>query len=292
MSLSKDELQTVLSKVEEANEEQAKQIEAQLGSYEAADRIFEHIENSFVIRCPNCSEGDEIIKYGTDRDGQQRLKCKTCSTTFLKKRHKPHYHSHFSVETWRAFVTSMIGGATLEELSEAYDIALQTAFRWRHRILRYIRELQQEKWLAGRVWADETNLRKNLPGRDQDGASGQLAILTAKDYKNRTFVVPTNEGHMARTKDIEQTFDNYLVPESSTLVTDGARNLESFCRKNDVEQEVYESKSDEMNMINWLHSKFKNWYRQFRGVSVNYAANYCAWFSYLENNPELRSLAT
>lgn len=292
MSLDKQELQALLQKVREADVEQARTIQAELGAYEAADRIFEQIERNTEQHCPTCHEQDRVIKYGKDRDGQQRLKCKGCDTTFVEHHHKPQFNSEFSDETWRAFLTSMIGGATLNELAEKYNLNIKTAFRWRHRLLRHIRELQKQEWLAGRVWADETNLRKNLPGRGRDGATGQLAILTAKDYKDRTFIVPTNDGHMARAKDIEQTFENYLLPQSSTLVTDGARNLSSFCDRNDVEQDVCDSKSEDMRMINWLHSKFKNWYRQFRGVSVKYAANYCAWFSFLENNPNLRPLAT
>lgn len=184
----------------------------------------------------------------------------------------------------------MVSGATLQELADSHDFALKTAFKWRHKLLRSIRRLQEDIWLAGRVWADEAFVHKNSPGKE-GGELGHITLLTAQDYQERTFITPVSPGRGAKTSAIDSTFKKYLVEESSTLVTDQAHNFGEYCKNNDIEHETYNSKSDDMNIINWLHSHFKSWYKKFRGVGAKYLPNYCAWFSFLKNNPNLKHQA-
>lgn len=292
MGLTERETKEVLWKLNRADEHQVRRIKERLGSYEAADRVFEQLEELNENKCPDCKEVEKINKYGTTSEGRQRYRCKKCGRTFVENHSMPFFHSHESVQKWKAFLTSMLSGATLEDLAEAHDMDVKTAFAWRHKLLRAIRKLQRQTWLAGRVWADEAFLDMNEPGRGREGIEGRkITILTAQDYKSRTFAVPVSPGQGAGTAEIEQTFNQYLVEESSTLVTDHARNFGEYCRENDVEHETNDSKSDDMNLINWLHGHFKDWYRQFRGVGADYLKNYCAWFSFIKNNPELKPLA-
>lgn len=293
MSLTKSELTEIKQKLQKADEEQVREIAGELGYHEAADKIYERIREKRSVRCPDCDEREKLIKYGTDRHGNTRLKCKSCKRTFLKDHGLPHHKSHCSENEFKEFLTSMLRDATLQELAEAYDINIETAFNWRHNFLDYIQELQEDVWLAGRVWADETQLSKNEPGpsgEDSQNKRESIAILTAKDYKGRTVVQPTSDGGMGKARDIEPTFKKYLVEENTTLATDGAGNFEKYCNDNSVDHEVFGSKSDDMDMVNWLHSKFKNWYAQFRGVGSKYMPKYCAWFSFLENDEELKVL--
>lgn len=88
---------------------------------------------------------------------------------------------------------------------------------------------------------------------------------------------------MSKTRAIEQTFDRYIFEENSTLVTDEAPNFIEYGEKSKVDHETYGPSSDDMNMINWLHSHFKTWYKQFRGVGSKYLRNYCAWFAFTKN---------
>lgn len=292
MSLTKREEQEVIWKLKRADEEQAYRFKDTLGSYRIAEKVFERFEQQTSLSCPDCGEKDAVNKYGTDKNDKQRYRCKDCGRTFVENHSMPFFHSHCSVERWKAFLTSMLGGATLRSLAETYDVCIQTAHRWRHRLLRIVRQIVRENWLAGRVWADEAFVDMNEPGRGQAGIDGKkIAILTAQDYKGRTFAVPTSPGMGSRASEVSSTFESYIVPDSTTLVTDDAGNFERFCEEEGVEHEVYGSKSDDMNMINWLHSHFKNWYRQFRGVGADYLKNYCAWFAFLKNNPELKPLA-
>lgn len=292
MSLTKREEQEVLWKLKRADEEQEYRLKEALGLYRVAEEIFERFEKHEALKCLKCNEQDNITKYGKDADGQQRYRCKECGRTFVERSTKPFFKSDYSDERWKAFLTSMLGGATLESLSEKYDVCIQTAHRWRIKLLDVVQELVRETWLAGRVWADEAFLNMNEPGRGKDGIEGlKTTILTGQDYKNRTFAVPVGPGRGASTSDISQTLEKYLVEESSTLVTDNAKNFSKYCEDNGVEHDTNDSKSDDMNMINWLHSHFKTWYKQFRGVGADYLPKYCAWFAFLKNNPGLRAYA-
>lgn len=282
MGLSKEEEQRILSKLKGADEEQARRFKEQLGSYEAADQIFDQLRTAQDQGCPTCRTDENVIKHGQTRKGTQQYRCKECGQTFTDVNRMPFYHSQNSIQKWKSFLTAMISGATLQELADSHDLAIKTAFEWRHKLLRAIRKLQDDTWLAGRIWADEAFLDMNEPGRGQDGIEGKkVTILTAQDYQERTFAVPVSPGRGAGTDEIEQTFKKYLVEESSTLVTDNAHNFDEYCRENNVEHETNESDSDDMNMINWLHSHFKTWYKQFRGVGADYLRNYCAWFSFI-----------
>lgn len=291
MSLSKDEEEELLSKLEKADAEQVRRVKEKVGSYEAADRIFEQLKNlRDDDECPDCGKNGDVIKHGCTEQNKQRYRCKGCGQTFIEKQQMPFHHSEHSIQKWKSFLTAMISGSTLEDLAEAHDLNLKTAFNWRHDILDAIYKLQQDTWLAGRVWADEAFFNMNEPGRGREGiVSKKMAVLTGQDYQERTFAVPVSPGQGSSTEAIESTLEKYLVEGSSTLVTDNARNFAEYCREHDVEHEAHDSKSDNMNMINWLHSHSKNWYKQFRGVGADYLKNYCAWFAFLKNNPSIKT---
>jgi len=286
MGLPEREERRIAFKLKQADTGQKLRFKNILGAYEKANKLFELMDERQTLTCRCGSE--RHIKHGTTEQDVQRYRCKDCGTTFTSTHNKPFYRSNYSVERWKAFVTSMLQGATLVELTHEHDISLRTAFRWRHRILRQVRRLQQDVYLAGRVWADEAYTPANAPGTD-GGEVGKVTLLTAQDYEGRTFIKPASPGRgSSRTRDLEPIFSQHLVEQSTTLVTDNAHNLNDYARQTDVGHETHDSKSDKMNVINWLHSHFKEWLGRFRGVGADYLRNYCAWFALLKNEPQLK----
>lgn len=288
MSLTKREEQDVLWKLKRADTNQVRRFKDQLGSYRAADTVFEKLKEQSPEACPDCGVIDNIIKYGQTTNNRQRFKCSDCGRTFIKNYDLPFYHSHYSEETWKSFFSAMIRGATLTELAEMYDINIETAFNWRHKLLWVIRQLEEQTVLAGRIWADETNVRQNKPGIP-GGDSGQISLLAARDYEMRTVIKPVSDSPNATGYSLNQTLRGHVYTEDSTLVTDRTDSYNKFCRENSVGHESFESKNERLAMIDWLHSHFKNWFRQFRGVGTRYLSNYCAWYTFLRSNERIRT---
>lgn len=197
MALTKREERQIFYKLKKADDRQTLRFKSAFGPFRAADRIFEQFEENLRLKCPKCY-GEDYIKHGQTDQDVQRYRCKDCQKTFTANRHLPFYRSNFSRDHWKAFCTSMLGGATLPELAEAYDINLKTAFRQCHKLLDALRELEKETWLAGRVWADEAYMHANRPGRG-GGEQGHVTLLTGKDYKGKTFLKPVSPGRWTLT---------------------------------------------------------------------------------------------
>lgn len=181
MSLTASEKRGVKYKLERADHDQALEFLDTLGFNPTADKIFEKMWSERQPSCTICGDGADKIKYGKTPEGIQRYKCKECGETFSERTNMPFHDSAHSVSKWKAFFERMVKGDTLTELSRQFNIARTTAHEWRHQLLSILRHIQGEKWLAGRIWADETKVPINNIGRDQPKATGHYSVMTIKD---------------------------------------------------------------------------------------------------------------
>ena len=121
-------------------------------------------------RCPHCaSEG--AVSRGMAR-GLRRYQCKGCGRTFNALSGTPLSGLHHK-ERWLSFGASLAKGETVKASAARCDVAVSTAFRWRHRFLAAARS--DSEVLKGIVEAGR-DLRPGEPeGRARAGAHGTAA---------------------------------------------------------------------------------------------------------------------
>ena len=110
-------------------------------------------------RCPHCaSEG--AVSRGMAR-GLRRYQCKGCGRTFNALSGTPLSGLHHK-ERWLSFGASLAKGETMKASAARCDVAVSTAFRWRHRFLAAARS--DSEVLKGIVEADETYVLESRKG--------------------------------------------------------------------------------------------------------------------------------
>ena len=122
-------------------------------------------------RCPHCaSEG--AVSRGMAR-GLRRYQCKGCGRTFNALSGTPLSGLHHK-ERWLSFGASLAKGETVKASAARCDVAVSTAFRWRHRFLAAARS--DSEVLKGIVEAPWTRPRPGEPeGRARAGTQGTAA---------------------------------------------------------------------------------------------------------------------
>ena len=120
--------------------------------------------------CPKC-QGDDIGRWGF-QCGRQRYRCNSCSATFNAFSCTPLARLRYP-EKWNNYLTGMTCSMTLRASASEYGIALETAFRWRHRFLEVINNDQAEE-LCDITELDETFFENHLKVREK-ACQGRLA---------------------------------------------------------------------------------------------------------------------
>src|SRR3954451_19854126 len=138
-------------------------------------------------QCPHCGT-DGAVKRGR-ANGLRRYRCKACAKSFNALTGTPLARLRLK-ERWLEFTQSLSVGDTVQ-----CQVALTTAFRWRHRFLKALKTTTTP--LRGIVEADETYLldsRKgdrqlDRPPRKRGGKAAkreQVPILVAADRTGTT----------------------------------------------------------------------------------------------------------
>ena len=110
-------------------------------------------------RCPHCAR-EGAVSRGMAR-GLRRYQCKGCGRTFNALSGTPLSGLHHK-ERWLSFGASLAEGETVKASAARCDVAVSTAFRWRHRFLAAARS--DSEVLKGIVEADETYVLESRKG--------------------------------------------------------------------------------------------------------------------------------
>ena len=246
-------------------------------------------------RCPHCGASGAISR-GKSR-GLRRYQCKACGKTFNAATGTPLSGLHRK-DKWLAFGTCVAEGLTVRASAERCGLAVNTAFRWRHRFLS-AQDLKTRK-LTGIVEADETYVLESRKGarnleraaRRRGGKAGkrglsdeQVPVLVAADRSGATVstVLPAVNADTLRCA-IEPVVDADIV-----LVTDGHRAYPPCAAALGVHHEALNLSSGErvrdafhIQTVNNRHSRLKQFLRRYRGVATRYLDNYLRWFQRIE----------
>lgn len=268
--------------------------------------VTETINQEMVKACPHC-QGQALQKFGW-KDGLQRYRCKACKATFnrltgtaLSRLRKK--------DQWLNVLESLNRRDTLDKMQEHLLISRPTAIRWRRRFLKAL-EPNHQPILNGIVEADETYIRRGQKGsrcverparkRGEPARSGgtqpedYLCLLTARDRSKQT-------AHHLTESQKKEVFESFLKPriaQDSILCSDGQSGYQKFSEKHGIQHVILRAKHREfvhaevyhIQNVNAYHSRLKQFFSYFKGVSAKNINVYLSWLDYLDklnNLPEV-----
>lgn len=125
--------------------------------------------------CPHCAAKASlgyIIKRGMNK-GSQRYYCKSCGKYFVPTTNTVFALSRKDADTWRLFIRLTISGASLNTCASECNIAYQTAFTWRHKVLNAFAVHQEKTKMTGTVEVDEMLIPVSYKGNHIQGSFGK-----------------------------------------------------------------------------------------------------------------------
>ena len=121
--------------------------------------------------CPYC-QSEAVGRWGS-ANGMRRYRCKPCNVALNCLTGTPLAQLH-KRELWGEHAQALVDGISLRKVADRIGVHVETAFRWRHRVLKTPKALKA-KVLDGTVEADETLFPAFAEGRPQARAPGTQA---------------------------------------------------------------------------------------------------------------------
>ena len=273
-----------------------------------------------ISKCRKC-ESDKIIKFGVDKNGKQRYRCKCCGATFTETSYSVISRTRHSDDVWEKYIHLLLKGASLEECAFQCAISVRTAFIWRHKILSALQRDQDNRIMAGIIEADEMFLPISYKGnhknskrfvmprkafqRGSDNRSNNVpkaCIMCAVERNGQSYGEVLGQGQTT-TKMVTHAFKNRIAADSIVLSDYAAAMKSFFAKKADVELVLLHSTADgsrhskipeirgiyHVQTVNNFHNRLQRFLRCYNGVSTKYLNHYINLFVWIENHKALES---
>jgi transposase-like protein len=281
-----------LAAIRDVFDRREREVEAELIETEMAG----HIKG-----CPHCHSKE--LKSAGSKDGRKRFRCKTCGKSFNGLTGTMLSGLHHA-DKFLANARHMLDSNTVRKTAAAIGVDASTAFRWRHRFLERISEMQPGQ-LGGMVEADETYFlesfkgqrdplprkakKRGTPAEKRGLSSEQIPVLVARnrsDGSTLTAVLPSRKG-----KDIAEVLAPKLAGDS-VLLTDGSTAYRAVTKvKKGIELRAVPANPknkhagpNHINNVNAYDHRLKDWVEYtFHGVATKYLPNYLGWHRWLES---------
>lgn len=279
-------------------------------------------DGSDVEGCKCCRRCDskQVVKYGRDKNGKQRYKCKSCNTVFYGDSFSVSSRTRHDPATWAKYVEMLLMRSSLKACAAACKISIQTAFSWRHKILSALQKDQTNRSLGGIVEADETFLgisykgnhtkskdfvmprRAYKRGTDSRAQTGSRAcVMFAIERNGQTYGEILGKGQPTIAM-LSHAFDNRILPES-IVISDKAIGIKNYFKDNKRSIQLIQLKAHikpkSMNSppevrgafhiqnINNLHYRFRKTLEPYCGVSTKYLNHYLNLYVWIENHKRI-----
>lgn len=259
--------------------------------------------------CPLCQRQGAVCRGRAN--GLRRFCCAGCgktfnALTFTALTGTPLANLHYKGR-WFDFARSLSVGESVRKSAARCDVAVSTAFRWRHRFLRAIKT--DTAPLSGIVEADEacvlesrkgSRAWKNAAAGQPDAAapqrkprkrggkatrrglsSEQVPILVAADRTGATVSAILPAVNADTIKDV-------LAPvlgNDALLVTAGASFYPPCAATLGVTHETFNQSAGErgrgelhIQTVNSRHQRLKTFLRRYRGLATKYLGSDLKWF--------------
>ena len=73
------------------------------------------VPSNTVHACRKCG-AEKIVKFGKDKNGKQRYRCKACGPTFTETSYSVVSNTHHSMEVWEKYVSLLLERKTLKSI--------------------------------------------------------------------------------------------------------------------------------------------------------------------------------
>ncbi len=267
-----------------------------------------------VSCCRKCSSSN-ILKYGKDKNGKQRYKCKSCNAVFYGTSYSVVSKTRHDLSVWKKYIILLLKGVSLAECARECSISVQTAFTWRHKILHALQFDQSDRMLGGVVEIDDmffsVNYKGNhkksknfvMPrkaykrGNDNTSAIGSKAcVLCACERNGQTYAEVLGTG-VADVNKLTYAFKDRLLSDTIAL-TDKAHGYKNYFDTTSIELVQLSSHSDPKNQnsppqvlgsyhiqnVNNLHRRIRRSMKNYNGVATKYLNHYINLFVWVENH--------
>lgn len=273
-----------------------------------------------LTKCRKC-DSEKIIKFGVDKNGKQRYRCKCCGATFTETSYSVISRTRHTEDVWETYIHLLLVGASLEECAFQCGISVRTAFIWRHKILNALQKDQDNRLLAGIIEADEMYLPVSYKGnhkkskrfvmpresyrRGTDNRSNNLpkaCIMCAVERNGQSYGEVLGAGQTT-TKMVTHAFGERVVADS-IMLSDGGKAISNyFAKKKDVEFILLKSSMSgshkggdpeirgiyHIQTVNNFHNRLQRFLRCYNGVATKYLNHYVNLFVWIENHKAMES---
>lgn len=295
-----DELKQVIGNLP-AEERRKLLSDLQSGNYQKGDILSQSlskIDNQKPVQCPYC-EGKTIWSRGSHK-GVRRLQCRDCKKYFSTTSGTSLHHVH-KKDKWQHYIQCMEEKKSLRQTAKEVGISVTTAFKWRHKILSSVHELEP-RLFEGIVEADEFYLRFSEKGRKdldrpprQRGTDGnktqeemKIGVLVTTDRKGHKMVRVTGKGSLKK-KDINKALSGKF-DKKALLCSDTSNVYKGLAKREGIEhlfvssmrKPTQKNKAYHIQTANRLHKDLRDHLSVFKGVSTKYLQNYLYWFLALD----------
>ena len=252
--------------------------------------------------CPHCGS-NKICKNGFTGKAQQ-FRCNNCHKNYSIRTNTIFFHTRKSIQLWQEYIELFSQGLSLRKIVEKMDgkIKLQTAFFWRHKILKALTQKDDNNKLGGIVEADETFFEESQKGsrkmtrkarkRGYSSYVGdkktKICVLTAIDRNKASFTKPVGFGGLE--KDDVMLLQRHIVKDS-VLITDGNRTYRNLrdVKLKSLKFGKAENKIYHLNNINSFHSHLKKFMIRLNGVATKYLDFYIDYFKNVKDKIDIFS---
>jgi len=271
-------------------------------------RASENIRFANGRYCP-CCQGTRIKRNGHTSYNAQRFICNGCKKSFVSTTNTIFFASHKNLDTWKRFIDCFMDGMSVEKTAEKCGISARTAFRWRHKVLDMLINMENEVTLERIVEADEAFFDISYKGNHKKDAfkiprkshkrggeshkrglsKDKVNVPCAMNRRGLSIGMVSSLGKSSFDT-ITKVFDG-KIKENSILCTDSEKSYSKLAIDNKRKRVAIKSGRGSKGIyniqrINSYHSQLKRFINHFNGVSTKYLNNYIAWHNFVNIAPE------
>lgn len=314
MNKRNEKIQSIVSLIDGLNEDQIDLVIDEIfskisSSSNPIDESVYSFKNEPITFCKKCGS-IHFVKNGKDINGHTRYLCRDCGKTFCDATSTVVSGTHKNAKVWKQYIKLLLEGASINKCAEECNIARQTAFVWRHKIINAITKEAFIPQFDGVVEIDEMFINISYKGnhknskhftmprpaykrgsdnRVKDNNSKACVLCVVERNKKFSATIPCRG--LITTKLLSNIFDKSFSTESIVL-TDGFRSYHKYFSNTDTEHIVLPSNAGKaavkgpyhLNNVNALHKRFRGFLAKYNGVATKYLGNYLSLFLWLENH--------
>lgn len=220
-----------------------------LGRYEYGRRRDESIKVIYdpePAECPHC-HSKRFIRYGhVGSNRRERYLCKDCRRTFVSSEGTVYYRGRLGQHDVRNLLDLLNAGTTIKGAAGRAHINKNTSLRYRHMLLRFMKNASRKPVLSGKVEIDETY--RGRSGRTGKGRIKEGSTVVHDSFHGYKGLFSPSDGRT-------EVWVKSKVPEQETMLSD----------------------------LNKACSGLKWFLRKHRGIKKRYLKYYLAWYEFVQN---------